>query len=128
MRVLTTDTPPFEVWEKMPKDEFLLTEVNDWWNYHTTKVSLEDKESGRIDKKQWNACLNTSLNKVATFEYLGIKAEEVPCKARSKYSWSHSGVVVYLNNKKIFMDNGVVVATPWNYDDVKKWCYNFILP
>jgi hypothetical protein len=112
----------------MPKDEFLITEVNDWWNYHTTKVTLDDKECGWIDKERWGACRNTSLNKIATFEYLGIKAEEVHCKARSKYTWSHSGVAVWLDGEKIFVDNGVITKIPWKYKEVKKWCYEYKLP
>lgn len=128
MRVITCEEPPMSIWKQMKKDIFLLTEVNDWANYHTTKVSLADKESGYIDSERLGACLKTSQLKISLLKELGIRSEEIICYARSKYTWDHSGVKVYLGGEEIFMDNGVIMEIPWEYEEVKKACYSFILP
>ena len=129
MRVISSNpNPPMEIWKSMPKNEFLLMEVSDWVNYHTTKVTLADKERGIIDKEKWGACKDTSDMKVTLLKELGIQAKEINCIARSKYTWNHSGVKVSLNGEEYFMDNGVIMDVPWGYEAVKKSTYDFILP
>lgn len=113
-RVVTSDTPPVDTWKTMPKNEFLLTEVNDWVNYHIGKKSGD--------------CKINSEKKVALLKELGFDAEAIHCQARSKYEWSHSAVKVKLGDEYYLLDNGTIVDVPWKYDEVKRYCYQFILP
>jgi len=90
--------------------ERLLTKVNDDYNYRNIN------------------CRTIAEQKVLALENMGIKAEVVHCEARDKYSWDHAAVKATINGKEWFLDNGVIIDVPWDYKEVQKWCYDFILP
>jgi hypothetical protein len=103
----------------MSTTEKLLTKVNDDVNYKT-KVATGINSFGN--------CRTTAEQKVLALNKLGIKAEVVHCESRDKYSWDHAAVKATANNEEWFLDNGTIMDVPWRYNEVKKHCFDFILP
>ena len=99
--------------------EKLLTQVNDDVNYRT-KVATGINTFGN--------CRTTAEQKVKVLTDMGIKAELVHCSARDKYSWDHAGVKATVDGQEWFLDNGTIMDVPWKYAEVKKYCYDFMLP
>lgn len=66
---------------------------------------------GFVEKMKWN--------------YAG---SAIHCEARSKYNWDHAICKVYIDNKWWVVPDGRVMDIPWEYEAVKKSCYDFILP
>uniref|UniRef100_A0A6H1ZSS5 Uncharacterized protein n=1 Tax=viral metagenome TaxID=1070528 RepID=A0A6H1ZSS5_9ZZZZ len=95
--------------------ERLLTKINDDVNY-------------QAPQGKFGQCRTTAEQKVKILTDMGIKAEVVHCEARDKYSWDHAGVKVYLDGQEWFLDNGKIMDVVWEYSEVKKACYDFILP
>lgn len=95
--------------------ERLLTKVNDDVNY-------------QAPQGKFGQCRTTAEQKVAILAGMGIKAEIVHCEARDKYSWDHAGVKATLDGQEWFLDNGRIMDVPWEYDEVKRWCYDYVLP
>ena len=94
--------------------ERLLTKINDDVNYATPH--------------KFGECRTAAEQKVKILTDMGIRAEVVHCEARDKYSWDHAGVKCYLDGQEWFLDNGTIMDVPWEYNAVKKACYDFILP
>lgn len=112
MRVINSNpNPPMAIWQGMEKNGFLLTEINDWVNYHGAKN-----------------CRSNAEEKVALLKELGFEAVVIHCDSRSKYEWDHAAVLVKMKKGDIFLDNGKILDVVWKYDEVKKYCYDFILP
>ena len=95
--------------------ERLLTKINDDVNY-------------QAPQGKFGQCRTTAEQKVKILTDMGIKAEVVHCEARDKYSWDHAGVKATLDGQEWFLDNGTIMDVPWKYAEVKKACYDFILP
>ncbi len=95
--------------------ERLLTKINDDVNYQASQ-------------NKFGQCRTIAEQKVAILTGMGIKAEVVHCEARNKYSWDHAAVKATLDGQGWLLDNGVIMDVPWEYNSVKRWCYDFILP
>lgn len=90
--------------------EKLLTKVNDDCNYPRKN------------------CREIAEQKVKVLTNMGIESTVIHCEARSKYSWDHAAVKAILDGQEWFLDNGTIIDVPWKYDEVKKYCYDFVLP
>jgi hypothetical protein len=90
--------------------EKLLTKINDDCNYRSKN------------------CRTIADQKVAILTNMGIKAEVVHCEARDTYEWDHATVKATIEGQEWILDNGMIIDVPWKYSEVKKYCYDFILP
>lgn len=93
--------------------------------YTPTEKLLTDV--GYKFKGQGN-CVSVAEKQCAYLNSQGIKAETVYCFARDKYKRSHRICKAYINNQWWIVPDGLVMDIPWEYDEVKKYCYDFILP
>ena len=73
-------------------------------------------------------CQERAEAQVAYLQDQGIKAEVVGCEARSKYSWDHAIAKAYIDGEWWVVPDGLIMDIPWEYNEVKKACYDFILP
>jgi hypothetical protein len=73
-------------------------------------------------------CRVIAEKQVEYLKGLGYQAEVVHCEARDRYSWDHAICKVYIDNKWWIVPDGLVMDIPWEYNEVKKYCYDFILP
>jgi len=93
--------------------ERLLSKVNDDVNYATPH--------------KFGECRTAAEEKVKILNDMGIKAEVVHCKSRSRYEWGHAIAKAYIDGKWYALDNLDPVVLEYN-DAYKKAVYDYIIP
>lgn len=73
-------------------------------------------------------CRVVAERQVEYLKGLGYDAEVVHCDARSKYEWDHAIAKCFIGGEWWVVPDGLVMDIPWEYDGVKKACYDYILP
>ena len=93
----------------VPRSEIILSKINDDVNYNTK-----------------GNCRAIAERKVEVLKQKGIKAEIIHCDSRSKYEPDHAIVKATIDGKEYTMDS--IDPVVWEYEEVKKATYDYILP